>query len=94
MQIPEKTVKHIAYLSRLNLTPEETKLYSGQLKDILNYIDELDRLQTEDVSPTFHVLELKNSFREDKVEKSLPAAEALRNAPEKSGDLFVVPKVF
>lgn len=94
MQISKEVVKHTAYLARLNLTSEELELYSSQLARVLEYIEKLKRLKIENVAPTFHVLELKNVFREDKVLPSPQVEELLRNAPERYENFFAVPKVF
>jgi len=94
MQISEAIVKHTAYLARLNLTPEEISLYSRQLTSVLNYIQKLRELDVKNVSPTYHVLKLKNVFRDDEVKESLAVDKVLNNAPERKDDFFKVPKVF
>lgn len=94
MRISEQIVKHTAYLSRLTLTCEEIALYSHQLTSILNYIQKLRELDVSDVPPTYHVLELRNVFRDDEVKESLPAEKVLSNAPDREGNFFKVPKVF
>ena len=92
--IDEKTVKHVARLSRINLSKEEVKLYQKQLGDILGYINKLDELDTKDTLPTSHPLEsLKNVFRKDAVKKSLSAEDALENAPARKESFFKVPKI-
>ena len=86
-------VDYVANLARLNLTPEEAKLFSAQLKDILTYVDKLKKAGIKGIPATSHVLPLENVFREDKVKPSLSASEALKNAPSKKGNFFKVPKV-
>ncbi len=93
-RIDEKIVKHVARLSRLSLSEKDIKKFSGQLSAILDYINKLNEINTNNVSATSHTLSgVKNVFREDRVRDSLKAEEALRNAPKKSGDFFSVPKV-
>ena len=94
MQISEAIVRHTAHLARLELTPEELVLYSQQLTSILDYIHKLRELEVRNVSPTFHVLELKNVFRKDEVKPSLDVSKVLSNAPHREGNFFKVPKVF
>jgi aspartyl-tRNA(Asn)/glutamyl-tRNA(Gln) amidotransferase subunit C len=94
MRISEQIVKHTAYLARLTLTSEEIVLYSHQLTSILNYIQKLRELDVNDVSPTYHVLELTNVFRDDEVKESLPVEKVLNNAPDRKDNFFKVPKVF
>ena len=94
MNIDKKVVKHVAFLSRLELSDNDLELYSRQLASILSYIDKLNEIDTKDVQPTSHPLSsLKNVFRKDVLKKSLEADEALKNAPSKEGDSFKVPQV-
>lgn len=94
MQISEAIVRHTAHLARLELTPGELVLYSQQLDSVLDYIHKLRELDVKNVSPTFHVLELKNVFRKDEVKPSLDVNKVLSNAPHREGNFFKVPKVF
>ncbi len=92
--IDEKTVEHVARLSRLSLSGEDVKKFSEQLSLIVDYINKLNEIRTDDVQPTSHALSgVKNVFREDKVRGSLPLDEVLKNAPKKIKDFFGVPKV-
>lgn len=94
VQIDRSIVKRVAHLSRLELSNDETALYSGQLASILSYIDKLNEIDTKDVPPTSHPLStLKNVFRKDFLKSSLEPGEALKNAPSRDGDLFKVPQV-
>lgn len=86
-------IEHIALLARLKLTDREKKLFSRQLGSIIEYIDKLNKLNTSNVEPTSHVLEIKNVFREDILMPSLPREEALQNAPEKDDSFYRVPKI-
>ena len=91
--ITRKDVDHVALLGRLELTEEEKDMYTRQLNDILGYFQSLERLNTENVQPTAHVLPLKNVFREDIEKKSYPIEKVLANAPEPHGNFFRVPRV-
>ena len=92
--IDAKTVKHVAHLSRLELSAKELDEYSGQLASILSYISKLNEIDTKGVLPTSHPLAtLKNVFRKDVLKKSLGTDEALKNAPAKEGDFFKVPQI-
>lgn len=91
--INKKTVRHIARLSRINLSDEEVKQYTAELAAILGYIGQLGEARAA-VPPTSHPLEsLKNVFREDIKRKSLPAEQALQCAPGRKGNFFSVPKI-
>jgi aspartyl-tRNA(Asn)/glutamyl-tRNA(Gln) amidotransferase subunit C len=86
-------IKYVAHLARLALTPEEEEKLSGQLGNILHYIEKLNQLDVSNVEPTSHAVPLVNVTREDAVRPSLPNEEALRNAPAKANGLFLVPKI-
>lgn len=86
-------MKHIAWLARVNLSKEEEELFTQQFNEILDYFKKIDELDTEKVPPTFHIIDLKNVFREDEIGPSLPIEKALLNAPCKKGRLFKAPKM-
>lgn len=91
--VDEKLVRHIGKLSRIELTDEEVHTFRRQLADILAYFDKLQSLDTEDVEPMAHAVELDNVLAEDVPGESLPVEQALANAPDRDGEFFKVPKV-
>ncbi len=93
MSVSIKNVEHIAKLARLELREDEKEQYMHQLNDILKYIDKLNELDTKNIEPLSHVIELSNVFRDDVAKPSLPTEEALKNAPSKNETFFKVPKV-
>jgi len=93
MAITKDTVKYVANLARIELSEKELVHFTTQLGRILEYVEKLKTLNVEKLEPTSHVLQMKNVYREDKVKKSLPASEAMKNAPSKEGDLFKVQKI-
>jgi aspartyl-tRNA(Asn)/glutamyl-tRNA(Gln) amidotransferase subunit C len=93
MAIDQETVKYVAHLARIELKPQELEMLSGQLKDILDFIDQLKKIEVKDINPTSHILPLSNVLRQDQPKGSLPSDKALKNAPQKKGNFFVVPKV-
>ena len=93
-KITEEIVRYVARLSRLRLDAGEIARYRGQLSRILEYIAQLDEVNTDDTLPTSHVLpSMKNVFREDEVETSLSQEEALSGAPAEKDGFFQVPRV-
>lgn len=92
-KIGRKDVEYLGNLARIFLTEEEKVRMEKDLASILEYVSQLEKVSTEKVEPCYHVQALTNVFREDKVEQSLPGEEALRNAPERSGNFFKVPKI-
>jgi len=93
MALNKDTVKYTAHLARLELGAEQLEKLSGQLKDILGFIDSLSQLDVSNVEPTSHILPLKNVLREDVPKDSLALDKVLQNAPRKKGNFFSVPKV-
>ncbi|QJW94764.1 Asp-tRNA(Asn)/Glu-tRNA(Gln) amidotransferase subunit GatC [Frigoriglobus tundricola] len=87
-------VRKVARLARLELSEPALAQMQVQLSAILNYIDQLNQLDTEGVEPLAHPLPVQNVFRPDEPVPSLPVAAALQNAPSKVGDYFGVPAVF
>lgn len=93
MKISKQEVEHVAALARLELSEQEKDLMSKQLSDILSYVEKLGELDTSQVEPTSHVLEISNVMRDDVPEESLPQEQALANAPEKAAGHYKVPKI-
>jgi aspartyl-tRNA(Asn)/glutamyl-tRNA(Gln) amidotransferase subunit C len=93
LSVTIKEVEKIARLARIVLDEQEKEELTGQMNEILAYIDKLNELDTEDVEPMSHPLDLKNVFRSDEPKESLPQNKALENAPSKTDKFFKVPKV-
>ncbi|MGK9368545.1 Asp-tRNA(Asn)/Glu-tRNA(Gln) amidotransferase subunit GatC [Melioribacter sp. Ez-97] len=93
MSVTKKDVEYIAKLARLKFNDEEIGKYTEELNEILNYMDKLNELNTEEVEPLSHPIENINVFREDKLVESIDRADALKNAPAKDEEFFKVPKV-
>lgn len=82
MKITKKEVMETAELARLEIREEELDRFINQLGNILEYIKDLNQIDTTDVEPTSHVLELSTPLREDEVVQELTTDQALENAPE------------
>lgn len=93
MKLTREEVLHVARLAMLQISEEETAMYTEQLNSILEYANQLNKLDTSDVMPTAHAVPLKNVLREDAVRPGLPQEEVLANAPEAEEGMFRVPKV-
>lgn len=93
MAISVEEVRYIARLARLEFSEEEERMLAEQMREILDYVAKLNELDTRDVPPMSHVLDLYNVFREDVVEQRISHEDALRNAPDADSDYFRVPKV-
>jgi aspartyl-tRNA(Asn)/glutamyl-tRNA(Gln) amidotransferase subunit C len=84
---------HVASLARINLTAEEKERFGKQLGDILAYVAQLNEVDVEGVEPTAHAFPVVNVWADDIPEPGLSVEDALRNAPERRDNMFVVPKV-
>jgi aspartyl-tRNA(Asn)/glutamyl-tRNA(Gln) amidotransferase subunit C len=93
-RISTDQVKHVANLARLAITEEEADKFTKQLDAIISFAEQLEELDTENVEPTYHVLDMKNVLREDIPEKGLDQAEVLKNAPEHQDGQIKVPATF
>jgi len=96
-RIDEEGVLHVARLARLAIKEEEIFLYSKELGSILNYMEKLKELDTEEIEPTSHVIGIKNVLRED-ISRPIEETEVissmvLKVAPEREGDYFKVAKI-
>jgi len=93
MSVTIHDVEHVAALARLSFTEEEKQKLTAQLNEILHYMELLNTLDTSNVEPLSHVIELQNVFRDDVPRPGLPREEALKNAPAHTEEFFKVPKV-
>lgn len=93
MSVSKEDVKKIANLARLEFSEEEIGNYTNEMNQILNYMEKLNELDTENVKPLSHPIENSNVFRDDVLKESTLREQALKNAPDKTNEHFKVPKV-
>ncbi|MBV8677921.1 MAG: Asp-tRNA(Asn)/Glu-tRNA(Gln) amidotransferase subunit GatC [Planctomycetaceae bacterium] len=86
-------VAKVALLARLRLSPEELQRFTGQLNSIVDFVAQLQALDTRDVEPLAHGIEVRNVFRDDVLGPALPREKALANAPQRNDEGFLVPAV-
>ncbi|MFW6035101.1 MAG: Asp-tRNA(Asn)/Glu-tRNA(Gln) amidotransferase subunit GatC [Halothermotrichaceae bacterium] len=91
--INKNDVEHIAELAHLKIEEEEKEEFTRQLGDIINYVEKLSELETDEVVPTAYTVPMKNVLREDKVEPSLDREKAVASAPDRKNGQFKVPKI-
>jgi aspartyl-tRNA(Asn)/glutamyl-tRNA(Gln) amidotransferase subunit C len=91
--IDESEVRRIAKLARLNLCDDEVRLFAGQLANILDYVRQIEALDTKGVEPTAPATGMTNVLREDEPRDGLSHQQALANAPETQEGCFRVPAV-
>jgi aspartyl-tRNA(Asn)/glutamyl-tRNA(Gln) amidotransferase subunit C len=93
MSAPEFDVRYTAQLARLHLDEEEIAKFQAQLSHVLDYVEKLRTVDVAGVEPTAHTNPVFNVFRADEPREWFTAEEALKNAPRKANNLFVVTKV-
>ena len=93
MKISREDVANVALLSRLQFNDAELDNYTGKLNCILDYVHMLNKVNTDDIEPTIHVLPLKNVMKKDEVAASMDKQAAFANAPEELDGYFKVPKI-
>ena len=91
--LTKKEVIYVSNLARLELKDEEIDKFSVQLSDILEYIKKLNEIDTKNVEPMKHAVDINNAFREDKVTNKSYKDDILKNAPDRDNDYFKVPKI-
>jgi aspartyl-tRNA(Asn)/glutamyl-tRNA(Gln) amidotransferase subunit C len=93
MALTKADVEKVALLGRLMLTPDELESMTADLAGIVGYVDQLAEVNTDDVAPMVHAIELRNVTKDDAVAASLPRGEALANAPKHNDEGYLVPAV-
>jgi aspartyl-tRNA(Asn)/glutamyl-tRNA(Gln) amidotransferase subunit C len=92
-KIDKSQVKKVAKLARLELSEAEIEEFAGQLNAIIDYVERMNKLNTEGVEPMAHCLPVNNVFRDDVIKESLGTEKTLANAPQSDGPFFKVPKI-
>ena len=93
MTIDLKTIKHIAKLSRISVSEEKAKKLAGDLNSIFDFIEKLNELKTEKITPLTSIAETTLKLRHDEIKSKNIREQIVKNSPEKNEDYFVVPKV-
>ena len=92
-KIDKSQVKKVAKLARLDLSEAEIEEFAGQLNAIIDYVERMNKLNTQGVEPMAHCLPVSNVFRDDVIKESLGTEKTLANAPQSDGPFFKVPKI-
>jgi aspartyl-tRNA(Asn)/glutamyl-tRNA(Gln) amidotransferase subunit C len=93
MSLLNEDVAKVALLARLRVSPDELEMFTGQLNSIVDYVAQLQELDTTGVEPLAHGIEVRNVFRDDVRGEALPREQALANAPKRNPTSFLVPAV-
>lgn len=93
MSLTTDQVRWVAHLARLELSDTDLQTLTRQLSAILDYVNQLQQVNTDGVEPLAHPLPIHNVFRDDEPASSLPVDAALANAPDRHDDFYGVPAV-
>jgi aspartyl-tRNA(Asn)/glutamyl-tRNA(Gln) amidotransferase subunit C len=93
MNVDETTVRRIARLARIKITDEEAKSLEKELSQILNWVEQLGEIDTNEVEPMTRVVAQQLKKRKDEVTDGEIADDVIRNAPMADDHFYVVPKV-
>lgn len=94
MKLSREQVKHVAKLAELPLSDQEVELFSQQLSQILDYIEQLNQVDTSSVDPTFNVSPIQKVIQEDQPQQGLTQHEAISNAHQTQDGYFVTKGIF
>ena len=93
MSLSRQEVERVSLLARLRLSEAELDTMTVQLGQVVDYVAQLSELDTENVQPMAHAVEISNVFRADELQPSLDRADALANAPHHDDQFYLVPAV-
>jgi aspartyl-tRNA(Asn)/glutamyl-tRNA(Gln) amidotransferase subunit C len=93
MTLTRQDVEKVSLLARLRLSPEELERMTEQMGQIVAYVESLSELDTDNVEPMAHALDVANVFAADELRPSLDREAALANAPHQDGEFYLVPAV-
>lgn len=93
MKITKEIIEKTAHLARLELEPHEVDLYTQRIDSILQYMDSLNRLDTDGIESTSHAVPVECVLRDDRARDSFSVDDSLKNAPGRIGSFFQVPPV-
>ena len=93
MKITRAEVEHVSRLARLALSEAELDSLTGEMDAILDFVDQLNALDTQGIVPTAHAVPMENAFRPDEVRPGLTTEQALSNAPDATNNAFRVRRV-
>ena len=93
MEITDELIDHLARLSKLHYSDSEKEKIKADFKQMLDFVDKLQEVDTDEVKPLMHMTQEVNHLREDNPVTPMNQEEVLRNAPSQNGSYFRVPKV-
>lgn len=91
--ISKEEVQHVAALAKLELTDDQLEMFTGQLDEIIDMVDQLSAVDTTNVAPTTQMNEQTNVFRADEPKPGTPLNELMENVPDEENDLIKVPAI-
>ncbi len=93
MKVDDATVRHIARLARIKVSDPEAKALENELTGILQWVEQLNEVDTDGAEPMTCVTEMSLKMRKDEVNDGGYPEDVVHNAPERTNHFFTVPKV-
>lgn len=93
MKIDQSLISRLEHLARLELSETEKQGIQSDLNNILQMVEKMNEVDTDNVEPLIYINEQENVWREDEVKDQVERSDALRNAPDKNEAFFKVPKM-
>lgn len=93
MNISREEIRRLAFLARIELTPAEECELIEHFTKLLGYIDKINEVNTDDVAPLVHTVEVPSPMREDRVTNQPDTEALLSNAPAREGNFLKVPRI-
>ena len=93
MSVDQKTVRRIAHLARIAIKEDQVEPMVGELNGILDWVEQLNEVETDGVAPMTSVVDAKLPMREDEVTDGGYPKDIVQNAPATEDNFFMVPKV-
>ncbi len=92
MKLNKALIKKISDLAHLEFDGESLNMIQKDMHDMLNYINKIKEIDTQNIQPLINPIEEESELREDKAKESIKKTDLLKNAPDKNSDYFKVPK--
>ncbi len=92
-KITNEEVKHIAKLSKLNISDDEVGFYVSEMNKMINHFNIISKVDTSEVEPMTHVNDIKNITDQDKEKESLNGLDVIKKSPDTFGRFIKIPKI-
>ena len=93
MALTDKDIKKLSHLAKINIDSKDEKIILSKLEGIIRLIDSMQKVNTDNIQPMSHALDITQPLREDVVTEENQKNDFLELGPESNEDYFIVPRV-